>query len=102
MRVVLNVVLAYCAAAFKLFTCAKETLLIRGDARRVLNFGLYSVDGIRAPDAHAECLTRRQLDFDARMGWRLDGLGSLTCRHEPREMLTCPQLSREMLTCRHL
>jgi hypothetical protein len=55
-RLLLNVVVAQGAAVLELLTRKDETLLIRGDAFLILNFGLDIVNGVRWLDIERDCL----------------------------------------------
>jgi hypothetical protein len=55
-RLLLNVVVAQGTSVLELLTGKDETLLIRGDAFLILNFGLDVVDGVRWLDIERDCL----------------------------------------------
>ncbi len=54
----LDVIVAQCAAIFALFSREDETLLIRGDSFLVLDFGLDIIDGVGGLDIEGDCFAR--------------------------------------------
>ena len=59
------------ATIFELLASGDKTLLVRGDALLVLDFGLDVVDGVRGLDFKGDGLSSESLDEDLHAGlWR--------------------------------
>merc|ERR1719473_893122 len=63
-RLLLDVVVAQCAAILELLAGEDEALLVRRDALLVLDLGLDIVDGVGALDLERDRLARQRLDED--------------------------------------
>ena len=63
-RLLLDVVVGQSAAILKLLASEDETLLVRGDALLVLDFGLHRLDGIGRLDLKGDRLAREGLNED--------------------------------------
>ena len=57
-RLLLNIVVAESTAIFKLFAGEDQALLVGGDTLLILNFALYSLDGIRGFHLEGDGFTR--------------------------------------------
>lgn len=63
-RLLLDVVIAQCAAVFELLSGENESLLIWGDSFLILNLRLHVIDGVGRLDIKGNGLTSKSLNED--------------------------------------